>query len=71
MAYNRLPRKDPRTIAREIPGIFEVIFPQLTTGVVSYFNKKATHCSDLQSVEDSIADSTAYSIRKAEFRMRI
>lgn len=30
---------DPRTIARNIPGVFDEVFPQLTPGVVAYFNK--------------------------------
>jgi hypothetical protein len=30
---------DPRTVARNIPGVFDEIFPQLTPGVVAYFNK--------------------------------
>lgn len=29
---------DPRTVARDIPGIFDEIFPQLTPGIVAYFN---------------------------------
>lgn len=30
---------DPRTVARNIPGVFDEVFPQLTPGVVAYFNK--------------------------------
>lgn len=37
----RLPIYDPRTIARDIPGIFESIFPQLTPGVVAHLNQTA------------------------------
>lgn len=29
---------DPRTVAREIPGILDEIFPQLTPGIVAHFN---------------------------------
>ncbi|KHF77846.1 hypothetical protein PJ15_0902 [Acinetobacter sp. neg1] len=29
---------DPRTVARNIPGIFDEIFPQLTPGLVAHFN---------------------------------
>ena len=32
---------DPRTVARNIPGVFESIFPQLTPSVVAYFNRTA------------------------------
>lgn len=31
-------QSDPRTVARDIPGFFEELFPQLTPGVVAYFN---------------------------------
>lgn len=52
MAYSRRPMKGPRTIAREIPGIFDVIFPQLTPGVVSYFNKETVTFPDLNALPD-------------------
>jgi len=29
---------DPRTVAREIPGIFDEVFPQLTPGIVAHLN---------------------------------
>lgn len=32
---------DPRTVAREIPGVLDEIFPQLTPGIVSHFNASA------------------------------
>lgn len=32
---------DPRTVAREIPGLFDEIFPQLTPGIVMHFNLQA------------------------------
>lgn len=31
---------DPRTVARDIPGIFDEIFPQLTSGIVAHFNAR-------------------------------
>ena len=54
MAYNRLPLRDPRTVAREIPGIFEAIFPQLTASVVVYFNKKRRAHPDLDRIPDDL-----------------
>lgn len=33
---------DPRTVAREIPGVLDEVFPQLTTGVVARFNSTAS-----------------------------
>lgn len=32
---------DPRTVAREIPGIFDEVFPQLTPGIVAHLNNSA------------------------------
>ena len=32
---------DPRTVARNIPGIFDEVFPQLTPGIVMHFNQQA------------------------------
>lgn len=32
---------DPRTVAREIPGVFDEVFPQLTPGIVAHFNNSA------------------------------
>ncbi|MDG2537782.1 hypothetical protein P5Y53_08930 [Dyella jiangningensis] len=34
-----MPTPDPRTVAREIPGLFDSVFPQLTPGVVAHFNR--------------------------------
>ena len=58
MAYSRLPMKDPRTVAREIPGIFDVIFPQLTSRVISYFNKKAVTFPDLNALPNNLVQSS-------------
>lgn len=33
---------DPRTVARDIPGIFDEVFPQLTPGIVAHFNANAS-----------------------------
>ena len=32
---------DPRTVAREIPGLLDEVFPQLTPGIVAHFNASA------------------------------
>lgn len=36
---------DPRTVARDIPGIFDEVFPQLTPGIVMHFNTQADSLS--------------------------
>jgi hypothetical protein len=33
---------DPRSVAREIPGILDEVFPQLTPGIVAHFNSQAS-----------------------------
>lgn len=40
MPLNRLPARDPRTVARDIPGVLDVLFPRLTGGLVNALNAK-------------------------------
>lgn len=40
-AMMRNPANDPRTVARNIPGAFDSLFPQLTPSVVAHFNRTA------------------------------
>lgn len=37
---------DPRTVARNIPGIFDEIFPQLTPGLVTHFNSYSENIAE-------------------------
>lgn len=41
---NNLMGRDPRTVAREISGVFESIFPYLIPGVVANINKLSQPC---------------------------
>jgi hypothetical protein len=41
MTSPRLTRRDPRTVARDIPGICDALFPQIAPGVVLHFNREA------------------------------
>lgn len=50
--------KDPRTVARDIPGIFDVIFPQLTAGVVAYFNKRAVSFNEVEAVPEELVKAS-------------
>src|SRR5690606_36175482 len=50
MALPRGPLRDPRTVARDIPGIFDALFPQLAPGVVMHLNNTAASidgCADV------------------------
>jgi hypothetical protein len=55
----RTPTHDPRTVAREIPGIFDSIFPQLTPGIVAHLNRDSLSIQGVQAVpSELIAEST-------------
>lgn len=58
MVFSRFPMQDPRTVARDIPGIFDVIFPQLTPGVVAYLNKRAVSFSDIEALPDELVKAS-------------
>lgn len=49
---------DPRTVAREIPGIFDEIFPQLTPGIVAHLNSLAQKITVSPLREDLMRRST-------------
>lgn len=38
MPVSRLPARDPRTVARDIPGVLDILFPRLTGGLVNALN---------------------------------
>ena len=38
MPFSRLPARDPRTVARDIPGVLDILFPRLTGGLVHALN---------------------------------
>ncbi|MQR01120.1 hypothetical protein [Glaciimonas soli] len=41
MSNKKISANDPRTVARDIPGIFDALFPQLSPGVVASFNRES------------------------------
>lgn len=43
MARNPSQSSDPRTIAREVAGVFEAVFPQLVPGIVAFFNRNHSY----------------------------
>lgn len=49
---------DPRTVAREIPGVLDEVFPQLTAGVVARFNNTAITVAVTPLPEDLLQQST-------------
>lgn len=49
---------DPRTIARDIPGVFEALFPHLAQGLVAGINRKSNSVSSLQAVAAAVIDAS-------------
>ena len=48
---------DPRTVAREIPGVLDEVFPQLTPGMVAHFNASARNFHIDQVPSELLAQS--------------
>ncbi len=42
MRFHRLPVKDPRTVARDIPGICDLLFPELVPAIIAHLNRGAS-----------------------------
>lgn len=58
MARFFLASKDPRTLARNIPGLFDVLFPQLVPGMVAFLNRRSVEVEDVTSVSQSMVDQS-------------
>ncbi|WP_152486611.1 hypothetical protein [Herbaspirillum frisingense] len=43
-------QRDPRTVAREIPGLFEAVFPQLSSSVVMHLNRMSIAIDEFEPV---------------------
>lgn len=54
MALRRLPFRDPRTVARDIPGVLDVLFPRLTGGLVSSLNRNMFSFKGIRAVPDEL-----------------
>lgn len=58
MPTERLPANDPRTVARDIPGIFDALFPQLSPGVVAHFNSASNPAVDCRPVPADVVTAS-------------
>ena len=59
MEHRHVAIRDPRTVARDIPGISDILFPQLTAGLVAQLNKNIRPCAGVQRVPiESVCAST-------------
>lgn len=54
MRFSRLPVKDPRTVARDIPGICDLLFPQLLPAIVSHLNRSAQPIAGCTYVKENL-----------------
>jgi hypothetical protein len=58
MPSRRLPFRDPRTVARDIPGVLDILFPRLSGGLVASMNRKMFRFEDVTAIpEERIAAS--------------
>ena len=56
MPLRRLPLRDPRTVARDIPGVLDVLFPRLTGGLVASLNRRMFSFSGIAPVADELIE---------------
>ena len=54
MPLPRLPFRDPRTVARDIPGVLDVLFPRLTGGLVMSLNRRMFSFPGLVPISDEL-----------------
>ncbi|ASY74588.1 hypothetical protein [Pectobacterium polaris] len=54
MRFLRLPVKDPRTVARDIPGICDLLFPQLLPAIVAHLNREAQPIPGCTIIDESM-----------------
>lgn len=58
MQVDRLPKKDPRTVARDIPGVLDVLFPRLTGGLVASLNREMFSFEGMVAVPEDMLEQT-------------
>lgn len=58
MGPRRLPFRDPRTVARDIPGVLDVLFPRLSGALVAALNRDAFHYSNLVPVPNDLVEQS-------------
>jgi len=63
MPSGRLPLRDPRTVARDIPGVLDILFPRLSGGLVQSLNKGLQRIDGISPVPESMIEQS--SLQKA------
>ena len=50
----RYPIRDPRTVARDIPGILDIVFPRLSGGLVGALNRRMFQFNSITCLNESL-----------------
>lgn len=58
MVTKRLATNDPRTIARDIPGLFDALFPQLVPGIVANLNCRRIQVPECEAVPPELVSAS-------------
>jgi hypothetical protein len=58
MPSKRLPARDPRTVARDIPGVLDILFPRLTGGLVNALNATMFSFSGITPIPSEAIDES-------------
>jgi hypothetical protein len=58
MSSERLPLRDPRTVARDIPGVLNILFPRLSGGLVASLNRKSFHFNSIAALPDALVQAS-------------
>lgn len=59
MPASRLPARDPRTVARDIPGVLDILFPRLTGGLVNALNSKMFAFTNIHVIPAEAIESSS------------
>lgn len=58
MALKRLPFRDPRTVARDIPGVLDMLFPRLSGGLVASLNRQTFTFDGIKPVSNELIEQS-------------
>ena len=56
MPLRRFPVRDPRTVARDIPGVMDVLFPRLSGGLVASLNRDLFAFEGVEPIPETLID---------------
>jgi hypothetical protein len=59
MVTKQLPVNDPRTIARDIPGLFDALFPRLVPAFVANLNRQSIQVPECQAVPPDLVSASS------------